>query len=92
MLFSSEYNSKPPTPPQTVGKVEGLPSPVSHIASGWDHCGAVTLSGELYCWGSGANGKLGGSGDALKPRKVDFGIEVKYINSQRTLISLLLLT
>ena len=41
------------------------------VASGWDHCGAVTNKGELYCWGSGSNGKLGGEGDAERPRKVD---------------------
>jgi alpha-tubulin suppressor-like RCC1 family protein len=29
------------------------------VGCGWDHCLAVTQKGELYAWGSGANGKLG---------------------------------
>jgi alpha-tubulin suppressor-like RCC1 family protein len=26
------------------------------IASGWDHCLALSKSGEVYSWGSGQNG------------------------------------
>ena len=32
---------------------------IKHIACGWDHSLAVTISGDLYSWGSGLNGKLG---------------------------------
>lgn len=40
--------------------VKGLPSAVASIACGADHTCAVLRSGELYCWGYGRYGELGG--------------------------------
>lgn len=39
-------------------KIEDLED-VVHIACGWDHSLAVSSTGALYTWGSGAHGKLG---------------------------------
>jgi hypothetical protein len=44
-----------------------------HVAVGGDHSCALTATGDLYCWGSGADGRLGtGSHEStFRPRPVD---------------------
>ncbi|CAM9277211.1 unnamed protein product, partial [Hapterophycus canaliculatus] len=46
------------SPMRVCGDALGTAS-VKTIASGWDHCLAVTNDGELFTWGSGRDGQLG---------------------------------
>lgn len=53
--------------------VNGLPGPARQIAAGVAYTCALLDSGELYCWGSGANGLFGpaGGGAVRTPVAVD---------------------
>ena len=39
--------------------VKGLPSPVAHVALGYQHSCALLTDGAVYCWGQNYNGQLG---------------------------------
>ncbi len=60
------------TRPSAV-KVRGIPEPLDQISAGSAHTCALGLSGQLYCWGSNANGQLGNGSrlDSLLPVPVD---------------------
>lgn len=50
--------------------VEGLP-PLVELGSGDDHVCGVTEAGEVWCWGSNADGQLGpGGGDVHEPTQL----------------------
>lgn len=45
--------------------------PIKAIASGWDHCMAITNDGSLLTWGTGSSGQLG-HGDTGERLGYDF--------------------
>ena len=45
--------------PSHFSNKEGEQEPVSFVSAGWNHCAAITHSGALFTWGSGAYGQLG---------------------------------
>lgn len=53
-------------------RVEGLPLPVHHLASGAVHCGAICgPSRQCFMWGRGSLGRCGmGESNVLKPRAI----------------------
>lgn len=53
-------------------RVEGLPLPVHHIASGAVHCGAICGSSrQCFMWGRGSLGRCGmGESNVLKPKAI----------------------
>ncbi|CAM9328498.1 unnamed protein product, partial [Scytosiphon promiscuus] len=55
------------SPTRVCGDAMGT-TRIKMIASGWDHCLAVTGNGELFTWGSGRDGQLG-HGDT-EPRHI----------------------
>lgn len=46
-------------PPTKICKDDLGAARVKEIASGWDHCMAVTDDGALFTWGAGRSGQLG---------------------------------
>jgi hypothetical protein len=44
-----------------------LPLPVFLVAAGPSHCLAITLPGDAYTWGAGANGRLGHGDSHSRP-------------------------
>ena len=48
----------------TPVEVTDLPTTITHITTGNSHTCAVNEPGNVYCWGSGAQGRLGNGDDA----------------------------
>lgn len=53
-------------------QVTGIPAAVTDVAVGYDHTCALTVAGEVYCWGSNSSGQIGDGTNQqrLRPTRV----------------------
>jgi alpha-tubulin suppressor-like RCC1 family protein len=64
-------------------QVEETAGTYQSIGVGGTHTCAVTIDGELFCWGAGGNGQLGhgGTEGSDKPRVAPFDVPLKSVSS-----------
>ena len=67
--------------------MEGIRGPARSVSAGFYHTVAVAVSGSVFTWGDGRDGKLGHGDDAARPLPTLLGFFVEQVGARESAFS-----